>query len=204
MSLMALLCWVGTFAPTTAITACDCDRSLKTEMYSLFRSESCQRDEEPDREERVAAFVEKGDSVEITGFRCSGLITKTSFLCDTLSYNYITRPTVTSPLRMTVQDCIMAATRGVWNIQVGDRATGFKVSVGASTDFRASNTGDFPNEKTGSCTHRTNYEMHSGTVEIERIGMRAFPDMSQVVADGKIMAYSKDMGVEGTSEGTYV
>ena len=34
--------------------------------------------------------------------------------------------------------------------------------------------------------------------------MSAFPDMSQMVVDGRIMPYSQDMGMEGTSEGTYV
>lgn len=202
--IMTVLMWMGLAGITEAITACDCNSSLKTEMYSLFRSEACQRDEAPERVERVAALVEKGDSVEVQGYRCRGLVTKTSFLCDTLSYNYLTKAASTSPLYLSVRDCAIAATRGLWTIQIGDRATAVKVSVGSSVSFRASNTGDFPDERTGSCTHRTSYEIHSGTIEIEEVSMKAFPDTSRMVADGKVMPYSSEMGMEGTSEGTYV
>ena len=144
---VTLLVWlVPKGPPVGALTACNCDLSIKTEMYSLFKSEACQRDEEPTREVRNATFVERGDTIEVEGFRCSGLVTRTSFLCNTLSYNYLTSAAATSPLRLSVQDCIMAATRGLCTLQIGDRATAVKVSVDASVPFRASNTGDFPNE----------------------------------------------------------
>ncbi|APG78653.1 putative glycoprotein [Beihai barnacle virus 9] len=199
-----LLALMASLYPAEAIVGCDCNRSLKTEMYSLFRSEPCQRNEAPVVEKRMAAFVEKGDSLVIKGYRCSGLVTKTSYLCDTLSYNYLTRAASTSPLVLTVQDCIMAATRGMWTIQIGNHATGVKVSVGSSVGFQASSTGTFPDERTGSCTHRTNYEIHSGTIEIEEIEVKALPDMSQVISGGHIMPYSAEMGLSGTSDGTYV
>ena len=73
----------------------------------------------------------------------------------------------------------MVASEGMWLYEVGEHVT-IKTSVDADNELRASNTGEFPNSKTGSCRHRTGHELHAGVLKINRIVGQALTDTSWI------------------------